>query len=232
MNAEIAALLGILDKRFSRTILVRCKELIGYDSPEIPFWHLNVYIGLIHETLKMQFHLKRAYSEVDLNYLAWAARNPLELRVWSSYVVRSEQNAWRFHQDQFIDGLTLLRSMDSAADKIGHAVDAEFLRSHAAGLRTMLEPLCTKSGVNETSGYLSARLSAKEVGIEGEFEVHNTITSKLLHATGLSVLVAQEDAVKMQTIDSCFIYAGSNALTILDSLNSQMKVLGLPPFDD
>jgi len=38
--------------------------------------------------------------------------------------------------------------------------------------------------------------------------------------------------VKMQTIDSCFIYAGSNALTILDSLNSQMKVLGLPPFDD
>ena len=231
MNAEIATLTATLDRRFNRTVLVRCKELIEYDSPERPFWHLNVYIGLIHETLKMQFHLKRAYSELELNYLAWAARNLLELRVWSSYVVRSEQDAWRFHQDQFIDGVTAIRSMTKAADKIERAVDAEFLRSCAAGLRTKLEPLCANAGVNETSGYLSPKLIAKEVGLDGEFEVHNTITSKLLHATGFSVLVAQDDISKSQTTDSCFVYAASNALTILDLLNSHLKALGLPPFE-
>jgi len=94
MNAEVQRLLNALDTRFSRTALLRCNELIGYDSPEHPFWHLNVFIGIVYETLKMQFHLKRAYKERELNYLAWAARNLLELRVWSLYTAKSEQNAW------------------------------------------------------------------------------------------------------------------------------------------
>jgi hypothetical protein len=230
MNAEIPHLLDALDTRFNRTILLRCKELIGYDSPEHPFWHLNVFIGIAHEALKMQFHLKRAYKERELNYLAWAARNLLELRVWSMYVAKSEQNAWRFHQDQFIDGLTSIRSMDKAADKVGRTVDAEFLRSTAAALRVRLKPLADNAGVTEANGYLSPKLVAREMGIEGEFDVHNTITSKLLHATGFSVLVAGDELSTTNTMDSCFAYAASNALSILDTLNARTKTLSLPSF--
>jgi hypothetical protein len=230
MNAEILHLLDALDTRFNRTILLRCKELIEYDSKEHPFWHLNVLIGIAHEALKMQFHLKRAYKERELNYLAWAARNLLELRIWSMYVAKSEQNAWRFHQDQFIDGLTSIRPMEKAADKIGSTVDAEFLRSTAAALRSMLTPLADNAGVTEANGYLSPKLVARELGIAGKFEVHNTITSKLLHATGLSVLVAGDEVSTTSTIDSCFVYAASNALSILDTLNAHLKTSRLPTF--
>jgi len=230
MNAEIPHLLDTLDARFNRTILLRCKELIEYDSPEHPFWHLNVFIGIAHETLKMQFHLKRAYKERELNYLAWAARNLLELRIWSMYVAKSEQNAWRFHQDQFIDGLTSVRSMEKAADKVGRAADAEFLRLNAAALRAKLKPLADNAGVTEANKYLSPKLVAKELDIAGEFDVHNTITSKLLHATGFSVLVAGDEVSTTSTMDSCFAYAASNGLSILDKLNAHMKSLCLPTF--
>jgi hypothetical protein len=68
------------------------------------------------------------------------------------------------------------------------------------------------------------------MGIEGEFDVHNTITSKLLHATGFSVLVAGDELSTTNTMDSCFAYAASNALSILDTLNARTKTLSLPSF--
>lgn len=231
MNAEIPRILDTLDARFGRSVLLKCNQLLGYDGPEHPFWHLNVFIGIAHEALKMQFHLKRAYEECELNYLAWAARNLLELRVWTLYATSSAQSAWRFHQDQFIDGLTSIRSIEKAAEKAGHTADADFLRSSAAAFREMLKPLAENACVGDADGYLSPRRVAKEVGIEVEFELHNTITSKLLHAPGLSVLVAQNEASKTQSMDSCFLYAASNALSLLDTLNAYMKTLGLPDFD-
>jgi len=69
------------------------------------------------------------------------------------------------------------------------------------------------------------------VGIQGEFEIHNTLTSKLLHATGFSILVAQNEASVTHTMDSCFLYAASNALSILDTLNAHMNTLTLPTFE-
>jgi hypothetical protein len=121
--------------------------------------------------------------------------------------------------------------MDNAADKIGRAVDADFLRSTAAALRGQLTQLADGAGVVETDEGLSLNTIATEMGIEGEFELYNTITSKVLHATGFSVLVAQAEALKTQTMDSCFLYAGSNALAILNTVNTHMNSCGLPAFE-
>src|ERR1022692_4393616 len=54
----------------------------------------------------------------------------------------------------------------------------EFLRSTTAARRVRLKPLADNAGVTEANGYLSPQLVAREMGIEGEFDVHNTITSK------------------------------------------------------
>jgi hypothetical protein len=231
MDPEILHLTNELNRRFNKEIYVKSLDLIKLDSPEAPFWHSNVFIGLANETMKMQFHLKRAYAEAEPNYLCWAARTLLELRVWALYVVRSEPNARRFHQDQFIDALTALGAMDRAAGKVTRDAERTLLTTVSETLRTELKPKIDEAGVGPKDGFLSPRVIAREVGLEAEFDLHNSIVSKLVHATGFSVLVAQDDDSKRLTMDWTFKYAATNALNILHTVNTRLNELGLPVFE-
>jgi hypothetical protein len=230
MDTEILSLTNELNRRFNKEIYVKSLQLIKLDSPGAPFWHSNIFIGIANEAIKLQFHLKRAYAESEPNYLCWAARTLLELRVWALYIVRSEANAKRFHQDQYIDGLTALGAMDKAATKVTTTADRTLLTTAAQTLRAQFTPKTDEAGVGKSDGYLSPRAVAKEVGIELEFDLHNMFTSKLVHATGYSVLVAPDDDSKRLIMDWTFKYAAQNALSILDTLNARLKDLGLPMF--
>jgi hypothetical protein len=63
MHPEIPAMMADLQRRFSMRIHDRNCELVKVDTREHPFWYVNVFIGLAHETMKMQYHLRRAYTE-------------------------------------------------------------------------------------------------------------------------------------------------------------------------
>jgi hypothetical protein len=127
-----------LERRFSKVIHYRNAELVRVDTPETPFWYVNIFIGLANEAMKMQYHLRRAYSEGEINYCAWAARNLLELRVWTLYASASRGNAWRFHQDQNADGMSLVRTLEQSAGKLLPGVDADFLKQAAATIRPQM----------------------------------------------------------------------------------------------
>jgi len=230
MDTEILQLTNELNRRFNKEIYVKSLQLIKLDSPEAPFWYSNVFIGLANETLRLQFHLKRAHAKSEPNYLCWAARTLLELRVWALYIVSSEANAKRFHQDQYIDGLTALGAMDKAATKVTGAADRTLLTTTAQALRAQIKPKTEEAGVGRSDRYLSPRAIAKEVGIEAEFDLHNVLVSKLVHATGYSVLVPQDEDSKRLVMNWTFKYAVYNALSILDALNARLKDLGLPTF--
>lgn len=231
MHPEISAIMAELNRRFSIVIHTRNSELIERDSPETPFWYLNVFISLAHEAMKMQFHAKRAFQEGEMNYLAWAARNLLELRVWTLYATESRQNALRFHQDQFVDGLSALRSLEKSAQKLPREEDAQCVKKIAAGLRPQMEQHATVAGVDDSLPYLSPKYLAKQLNLEGEFEIYNVLCSKMLHSTGYSVLVAQNDIDKRAIMDSAFRYAATCAFSILDALNAHLKSESLPYFE-
>jgi hypothetical protein len=63
MDTEILQLTNELNRRFNKEIYVKSLQLIKLDSPEAPFWYSNVFIGLANETLRLQFHLKRAHAK-------------------------------------------------------------------------------------------------------------------------------------------------------------------------
>jgi hypothetical protein len=231
MHPEIPAMMADLQRRFSMGIHYRNSELVKVDTPEHPFWYVNIFIGLAHETMKMQYHIRRAYAEGEINYCAWAARNLLELRVWTLYATASRENAWRFHQDQYADGLSLVRILERSADKLPRAMDAQFLKEAAATIRPLMEEHAAKADVTDKLPYLNAKQMSKQFDLEGEFELYNVMFSKVLHSTGLSVLVAQNEDSKVNTMDSMFRYAATCALAILDALNVRLKAENLPVFE-
>lgn len=219
-----------LNRRFAVGLTQRNMDLLRRDSPETPFWYLNVFIGISGEALKMQYHLKRAFQERELNYLAWAARNLLELRVWALYATVSRKNAKRFHQDQYVDGLSVLRALERTGEKLPRVVDANFIKEVAAALRPEMEKHASAAGVDEKMPYLSPKLLAKQFNLEGEFEMYNVLCSKVLHSTGYSVLVGQDPDNKASVMDSLFWYAATCALGILDTLNARLKSESLPTY--
>ncbi len=52
--------------------------------------------------------LRRGYVTGNLNLIAWASRNLLELTVFIKYVLKSGANARRFGDDRLIDGCELI----------------------------------------------------------------------------------------------------------------------------
>lgn len=231
MRDDIEALTSTLKHRFSDAILQCSAELVEIDTGEHPFWYTNVFIGLALQTTKMQEHLRRAYTEGDVNYCAWAARNLIELRIWTLYVTESNENVWRFHQDQHVDGLSLVRTIEKAAQKLHSEGDAQFLKRVAAALRPAMEEHAATTGVSDRLPFLNPKQVSKQFNLEGEFELYNVLYSKLLHATGLSVLVVQDKEMKAKTIDGMFSYAATCALTILERLNHRLRTESLPTFE-
>jgi hypothetical protein len=231
MHPDTPKYVAQLDRRFSLNIVKTNMEIFKRESPELPFWYLNVFIGISGEALKMQYHLKRARQECEVNYIAWAARNILELRIWTLFASSSRENALRFHKDQYVDGLSAVRAMERAAQRVPRDVDAECLRAAANVLRKPMEERAKLEGVDESLPFLSAKVLSKQFQLDGEFEVFQVLCSKLLHSTGFSVLVAQNRDQRESTVDNIFRFGAMYALSILDELNSHLKAEGLPTYD-
>jgi hypothetical protein len=69
---------------------------------------------------------------------------------------------------------------------------------------------------------------AREVGLADEYKLVNTVLSKFVHATGLSILTAPEKArtlVPMICLGACI-----NTKQILDDIQAYLPKVGLPTF--
>lgn len=225
VNPQLLPVVRQLDARFTDLIYLRCQELLK--QKEEDFWYHNIFIGLAMQTLKAQYHLKKAYCPPndELCYLAWACRMLLELKVWTLYVIASEQNAKRFSQDQFVDGNTALQAVQRALAAIPPAPGTDEVQRTVAEMESQLKVKMDEAGVSYKDPFLSIKRVAKEVGLEVEYNVANVMFSKFVHATAFSVLVS------VDTVDYMFVMGAQNAFFILDTLSAHLRKLGLPTFD-
>src|ERR1035441_10058833 len=101
MTDQLLAPIESLQRRFDNL-----PEFIAYlqKTDRLESWHRDV-LGCIPIRLRTHFrHLCIAYrSPHELEYVAWAARNLLELAVWAKYATTSTENAKRLHSDHLID---------------------------------------------------------------------------------------------------------------------------------
>jgi len=138
---------------------------------------------LVDATIRNFNELRASYVNSNLNRIAWASRNLLELSVFTKYVLKSGVNAKRFADDRLVDGCELvisLRDLERHHDP----------SAPTPGLDDALKRMeAQKTAENATATrHLETGALAKEVGMEQEFRSMNRVSSKLVHPTAWSTL--------------------------------------------
>jgi hypothetical protein len=75
------------------------------------YYFFEIVRELVDAAIKNFTELRRGYVAGNLNLIAWASRNLLELTVFTKYVLKSGANARRFGDDRLIDGWELIVSL-------------------------------------------------------------------------------------------------------------------------
>ena len=150
-------------------------------------WHRNV-LGCIVIRLRTHFrHLSIAYrAPYELEYIAWAARNLLEVAIWAKYATTSKENAKKLHDDQIIDMAELQKGTLGLLYKFdpGHPGLATVQEQGEGFKKTTRE-----MGIDEDSKHLNIGNVAKEVGMAALFYGLNGLLSKLVHPTSFSIML-------------------------------------------
>ena len=114
----------------------------------------------------------------DDGYLAWLARNLLELRVWVAYCSMSAANAIEFAEDAIRDLADLNRSLVLNHEPTSSSITA-------AG-----EALSPGKAVHQ---YKRVDKAAEECGLADVYKANFKLLSKFAHPTALSVMMASAD---------------------------------------
>jgi hypothetical protein len=159
------------------------------------------YIRL-HNLLK---YYRRTLDDVsengDIAYIAWLARNILELKVWVHYCSASTENVQEFSDDAVRDLVDLNKTND--------AIDSEH-RAQIDELASMIEQ------DKATTKYKRVSDAAKDCKIAGYEEAFKTL-SKFAHPTAMTIFAPSKSTLlRSLIVDSAKITA-DDALKILDS---------------
>jgi len=147
------------------------------------FYFFEIVRELVDAAIKNFNELRRGYVTANLNLVAWASRNLLELTVFVRYVLKSDSNARRFGDDRLIDGRELIIALRDLADFYDPSAPTPGLDD---ALKRM-EDQKVAENVTATR-HLETSVLAREVGMEQEFRSMNRVSSKLVHPTAWSTL--------------------------------------------
>jgi hypothetical protein len=162
-------------------------------------WQVALLGALCFQVFTEYHLLQDAYvaERADPSLLAWRARNLLELSVWSTYFVRSRENARRLYEDAGRDAMELLNAFESWGQKAGQPVD--WLSAIADG-KSGLSGRAASEGIENLSGkYMNVSKAADECGLKEMFITMNKLLSKFAHPTAMQILgMIDENKTRLQ----------------------------------
>lgn len=147
------------------------------------YYFFEIVRELVDAAVKNFHELRRGYVTGNLNLIAWASRNLLELTVFTKYVLKSGANARRFGDDRLIDGCELIVSLRD----LEHFYDPSALTPALDDALKRMEDQKAAENVTATR-HLETSVLSREVGMEQEFRSMNRVSSKLVHPTAWSTL--------------------------------------------
>lgn len=222
---EIETDIAILDeafKEFSEAATKWCQ----LNSPNISF--RNLVIELINAVGFEYYQLKIGVRKAP-QLAAWAARNLLELRIITSYVLLSKQNADRFVGDMFSDGIEFFEAIQRIQKR--HAVDAGIDCDSGPLQQTLinLTTEMTNRSLPSPAKHLQMRDMAALASLSDEYRDMNRICSKLVHRTAFSVLAFREVG-ELQYVAPLMFHTGSRyALEVWELLKGHVERYGMEP---
>lgn len=221
MSTEVSdAEVELIDKEFDRL-----REFgISLSTIEVgEAWFPNLVTSLVNSTLREYKHLKiglRKYTGL----LAWAARNMLELHIFTRYALASEENTRRFIGDRLIDGIELFSAVRTYALYRDARTDTTAVDET---IRIAKEQKIAES-INEER-YLSTSALAAKLGMLEEFQYMNKVASKLVHPTAWSIL-AMNDEGEYAHFKPILFFAGARyGSEIQQIIRAHCELHGLRP---
>ncbi len=215
-------------------------------------WFRNLLVGILRSAYENYRSIKANIAEGPTR-VAWSARNLLELRAITYYVLASEENAQDFLKDVPVDKQDFLRAITTNAE-IGYKLMANLLRkvgldseegfkdviekadevekrqSDASALRQDSE---LDAMVIEEPGTHSSRRSKHGMAIAGLVEDDSTlgiryqIYSKFIHQTAFSILAPEQGDVCGALIPVISKDADTNISFIFAAIKSHVEAHGL-----
>jgi hypothetical protein len=218
-------ILTTLSERFTPDALAEFDSLLA--SPGATEWEHPVIVGLACRCFNLQKHLRRAHEESDPQYLAWAARTLVEIKVFAEFVSSSKENMRRFFQDLFVDGNTALKVASKSLDLL--PADHPGVppgRKIVDDSRPALKQYSDANAACGLEGFLSPALLAKSQGIEAEFKMSHTALSKFTHATAASTLMALAPSERSNQFSPFLQLGADNAVSALNKLQQYIRSRG------
>lgn len=164
-------------------LLTRLKD----ESSVLESWHSDM---LNHLAGELSFwHLRMAFLPHDwqsVPVIAFGARGLLELYVWAEYCTASMENARKFYDDKFRDGMDFYDAMQrllglfSAGPTLAERIDQA---------RANISSLAASVGSDSPAEmYTQVAEAAKAVGLAEFYRNANKLLSKLAHPSAMMVL--------------------------------------------
>jgi hypothetical protein len=161
---------------------------------------------------------------------AWAARNLLEIAVWTLFVCRDDGNARRLHIDHAVDlreitdaQIELAKQIPTASRSGNWTTDLKTLERRKAEIEDYIK----QQGWTGTERHLSSAAAAAKVGLTDLHRNLNTIYSKYVHCTALSALPPIVMKESSATREWLVITGMGAALKAMTTLFHHLDSLGL-----
>jgi hypothetical protein len=210
------------------------KQLSAANTAEaiLESWHEDMLHNLVAEvalSLARMAKLPSSLGEHDLPMLAYFARSQLELNIWIHYCCKSRDNARRFQQDAYRDGLGLQKAFKRLADLAPDPSRLGELRAALNHFGATLQQGAASAGMSSLDDdYNRVAQAADELGWKEAFAGCNTFLSKFAHPTAMVVLMYSPES-----FGKLFgLFLAMDAVLILDScqtIKNYVRSLGVAP---
>ncbi len=177
-------------------------------------WQVQLLGALCFQVFSEYMRLQEAHTaeRADPPQTAWRARNLLELSVWSTYFVRSRENARRLYEEAGRDAMELLNAFERWGQKAGQPVD--WLLVIADGKSDLSGRAASEEIENLSGKYMRVSNAADECGLKEMFSVMNKLLSKFAHPTAMQILgMVDDDKTRLQR--DTFYELGCSFLSVL-----------------
>jgi hypothetical protein len=196
------------------------------DTTDLPFKNLCVEImngvGKEYHQLKIGVHKSPEFA-------AWAARNLLELRIITSYILKSKTNADRFMNDMWPDGVELFEALERqqarTTKQLGIEHDPKLLQQTIDNMQKQKEAF----GLKVKERHLDIKELAIETGNLDEYSDVNRICSKLVHRTAFSLLAFENKGEMGQIPFILFHFGTIYAMQVWADLGTHIEKHGMQP---
>lgn len=221
MESEIAALSASFSVLQSR----------NQGEKILPGWYADV---VQHLGIEVQIAFARMLpiepTMFNLPLVAFGARSSLELAVWVEFCIRSEQNARRFYDDRYRDGIGL----HLAFCKLLELAPALATAETTAALAHLQDHLCVNAAADGVTSinasYLSVAEASSQIDSGGIFIALNRLLSKHAHPTAIMLFRPLRTEEERNSLSAFFKMLGSSAAAIsLRMIANFLRSRGISP---